>query len=97
MTLDLEHKNYMPYRKSNTQTVYVNRKSNHPAHILNHIPVTVNKRLQKISRDPKYLKKQPIYIRKIYEQELNFSKNVITARKEGEEIWYTLTLLSVKL
>ena len=38
MTLDLEHKTYMPYRKPYTQTVYINRKSYHPAHVLNHIP-----------------------------------------------------------
>ena len=30
-------------------TVYVNSKSNHPEHVLKHIPVAVNNRLQKIS------------------------------------------------
>ena len=52
VTLDLEHKIYMPYRKPNTKTVYVNKKSNHPAHVLNQIPVAVNKRLQNISSNP---------------------------------------------
>ena len=46
----------MPYKKPNTKTVYFNRKSNHPALILDYIAVAVDKRLQKISSDSKTFK-----------------------------------------
>ena len=49
VTLDLQDESYKPYRKPNAHTVYVNSKSNHPEHVLKHIPVAVNNRLQKIS------------------------------------------------
>ena len=49
VTLDLQNESHKPYRKPNAHTVYVNSKSNHPEHVLKHIPVAVNNRLQKIS------------------------------------------------
>ena len=86
VTLDLEHKIYMPYRKPNTKTVYVNKKSNHPAHVLNHIPVAVNKRLQKISSDPETFKEairpyQEAIRASGYEHELNFNQNCVNNKK----------------
>ena len=47
VTLDLQNESHKPYRKPNAHTVYVNSKSNHPEHVLKHIPVAVNNRLQK--------------------------------------------------
>ena len=76
----------MPYRKPNTQTVYVNRKSNHLAHVLSQIPVAIKKQLQNISSDPKIFRettrpyKEAIRVSG-YKHELNFSQKCDNNKK----------------
>lgn len=41
--------NFMPYRKPNSEIVYVNNKSNHPPHIKKQIPKMLEKRLSALS------------------------------------------------
>ena len=45
VTLDLQNESHKPYNKPNAHTVYMKSKSNHPEHVLKHIPVAVNNRL----------------------------------------------------
>ena len=51
ITLDLAKENYKPYKKPNSELLYVNNKSNHPQSVLKHIPNSVNQRLINISSD----------------------------------------------
>lgn len=53
VTLNLRTNNYHPFRKPNSQTQYINIKSNHPPHIKRAIPRMVNKRLNMLSKDEK--------------------------------------------
>ena len=47
--LDLERDAYRPYIKPNDKPSYVHSLSNHPPGIIKNIPVSINKRLSKIS------------------------------------------------
>ena len=47
--LDLMNNTYQPYRKPNTETVYINKHSNHPPNILKEPPKAINKRATDIS------------------------------------------------
>ena len=47
--LDLSAQNYGPYRKPNSTPRYINVQSNHPQTVLKQIPLSINKRLSKIS------------------------------------------------
>ena len=73
----------MPYRKRNTKIVYVNKKSNHLANVLNHISVALNKCFQKIFSNSK---KQPDHSSKLYEHvNVNFSQKCEKNKKKKEE------------
>ena len=47
--LDLINNTYQPYRKLNSETVYINKHSNHPPNILKDVPKAINKRITDIS------------------------------------------------
>ena len=47
--LDLINNTYQPYRKPNSETVYINKHSNHPPNILKELPKAINKRITDIS------------------------------------------------
>ena len=51
ITLDLVKENYKPYKKPNSELLYVNKQSNHPETVLKQIPNSVNHRLISISSD----------------------------------------------
>lgn len=51
ITLDLTDGTYKPYRKPNDEPLYVNRLSNHPPSILRQLPLSINKRINKLSCD----------------------------------------------
>ena len=46
---DLINNIYQPYRKPNSETVYINKQSNHPPNILKDLPKTINKQITYIS------------------------------------------------
>ena len=50
VTLDLEHDTFRPYRKPNSETVYMSRQSNHPDYVKRQIPAMVNQRLNTLSK-----------------------------------------------
>ena len=49
VTLDLKNEIFKPYIKPGDKPTYVHSKSNHPPSILQNIPLSINKRLSKIS------------------------------------------------
>ena len=49
--LDMINESYAPFRKPNFQALYVSVKSNQIRYVANQIPKSINKRLNKISKD----------------------------------------------
>ena len=51
-----------PFRKPNSQPLYINAKSNHPPNILRDLPSMINKRLSDLScNEEEYEKAKPLY------------------------------------
>ena len=62
VTLNLANGKYLPYNKPGNIPLYVNKKSNHPPHIIENIPKSINKRLSEISIDEdSFSKAAPLY------------------------------------
>ena len=55
--LDLEEGTFRPYIKLNDKPSYVHSLSNHPPSIIKNIPISINKRLSKISSKKEYFDK----------------------------------------
>ena len=51
VTLDLTQNKHFPYRKPNSDLVYINRQSNHPLAILKQLPQMIQARLSNLSND----------------------------------------------
>ena len=49
VTMDLRTDAYKPYRKPNDMPVFINTQSNHPPAIIKQIPISVSKRISKLS------------------------------------------------
>ena len=49
VTFDLHNNTYQPYRKPNDNPLYIHTQSNHPKHIVNNVPLAINKRLSEIA------------------------------------------------
>ena len=64
--LDLEEGTFRPYIKPNDKPCYVHSLSNHPPSIIKNIPISINKRLSKISSKKEYFDKAA----EIYQEEL---------------------------
>ena len=82
--LDLVNNTNQPYRKPNSETVYINKHSNHPPNILKELPKAVNKRITDISCN------QDIFdaAKSTYEQALRssgFSEELKYKNKDGEK------------
>ena len=67
---DLGNDTYGPYRKENSAINYVDNRSNHPRYILNQIPITINERLNGLSKSRHEFEKN----RGIYESALKRSQ-----------------------
>ena len=53
---DLNNDTFKPYRKPNSDPLYVNKKSNHPPSILKQIPKGIGKRLSELSSSEEIFK-----------------------------------------
>ena len=51
ITLNLEEDTYEPYTKPNNVIQYVNANSNHPKNVLDNIPIGIEKRVNKLSKN----------------------------------------------
>ena len=49
VSLDLNTGTFKPYRKPNDETIYVNAESNHPPNIIKQLPISIERRLCKLS------------------------------------------------
>ena len=82
--MGLLNNTYQPYRKRNSETVCINKHSNHPPNILKELPKAVNKRITDISCN------QDIFdaAKSTYKQALRksgFSEELKYKNKGGEE------------
>ena len=76
--MDLDSDNFRPYRKPNSETIYMSKQSNHPYHVKKQIPSMVNNRLNRLSKnesDFNFVKKdyQEALDKSLYQHELNYS------------------------
>ena len=67
VTFDLKNEIFKPYIKPGDKPIYVHSKSNHPPAILKNIPLSVNKRISKISANKEIFDTAaPLYQRELY-------------------------------
>ena len=69
VTLNLENGTYKPYRKPNDETIYIHAKSNHPPNITKQLPLSIERRLNKLSSTEKIFNESA----KHYQEALNRS------------------------
>ena len=67
VTLNLNNGSFKPYHKPDGIIQYINKESNHPPSITEHLPASIEKRLSNNSSDEKIFKEAAIY----YEDTLN--------------------------
>ena len=56
VTLDLHSEQFRPYRKPNDVPLYIHKHSNHPRHVIKHLPLSINNRLTRISSSEEIFK-----------------------------------------
>ena len=57
VTFNMNNNTFEIYRKPNDKPLYINRNSNHPPHVLNNVPISINKRLVNISANEELFQK----------------------------------------
>ena len=87
VTLDLKNEIYKPYIKPGDKPTYVHSESNHPPSILRNIPLSINKRLSKISaNEENFNTAAPLYqselTRNKYNYTLKFDPTATTNRRQ---------------
>ena len=87
VTLDLKNENYKPYIKPGDKPIYVHSQSNHPPTILQNVPLSINKRLSKISENEEIFNAAaPLYQAELnrngYNHSLKFDPNATTNRRK---------------
>ena len=90
ITLDLNSDIYQPYRKPNSEILYINAKSNHPAHIKKSIPSMITKRLCSLSKTKEEFDKcKPDYenalMRSGFKEPLKFEGTCNNERKKKRQ------------
>ena len=86
INFDLRNKNFKPYMKTNENPLYVHNQSNHPPKIKKNIPLSVEKRLSKISSNHEIFSEAcPPYQKALadagYDHVLNFNQDENSTRK----------------
>ena len=62
VNMDLTTGKYWPFRKQNSELLYINTKSNHPPTIIKHIPAAITHRIASLScNNEEYIKALPAY------------------------------------
>ena len=61
VTLNLNNGSFKPYHKPDDIIQYINKESNHPPSIIEHLPTSIEKRLSNNSSDEKIFKEAAIY------------------------------------
>ena len=71
VTLNLTDGTHKPYRKPNDVSMYIHKKSNHPPNIIKQIPLSIEKRLSKLSSNKEIFDEAAKY----YENHLTRNQN----------------------
>ena len=93
-TFDLKNGKYYPYRKPNSQPLYIPRLSNHPKNILKEIPNMISKIISEISCDEHEFKKaKDVYNEALaksgYNQKLKYqNQHVNRYSRKRKIIWF---------
>ena len=69
VTLDLPSGNFWPYRKKNSNLLYINKQSNHPPTVIKQVPSMINNRIASISSNKVEFEKS----KRVYEEALKKS------------------------
>ena len=80
VTLNLNNGSFKPYHKPDDIIQYINKESNHPPSIIEHLPASIEKRLSNNSSDEKIFKEAAIY----YEDTLNKAGYINTSNQENK-------------
>lgn len=98
ITLDLNNGSYKPYRKPNSETLYIHAKSNHPPNIIKQLPLSVETRLSKLSSDEQIFNEASKHYQETinkcgYNHKLTFTKSSNTAAapdkvRKRKIIWF---------
>ena len=91
LDVTLKNENYKPYLKPEDKPCYVNSESNHPPAIIRNIPLSINKRLSKISSNKEIFDNAaPIYQAELtkngYHHTLEFDQTATTNRRKTRHI-----------
>ena len=97
VTLNLVTGKYLPYRKPNSDPLYINVKSNHPPTIIKDLPKMINKRLSDLScNEDEFKKAKPLYENALkesgYKAEMKYetSENTNNKTKKRKILWFNL-------
>ena len=95
VTLNLEIGKYLPYRKPNSDPLYINVKSNHPPTIIKDLPKMINKGLSDLScNEDEFKKAKPLYENALkesgYKAEMKYetSGNINNRNRRRKIIWF---------
>ena len=95
VTLNLVTGKYLPYRKPNSDPLYINVKSNHPPTIIKDLPKMINKRLSNLScNEDEFSKAKPLYENALkesgYKAEMKYetSGNINNRNRRRKIIWF---------
>ena len=94
ITLNIEKNKFWPYRKPNSEIVYIHKYSNHPGNIKKELPKMVNKRLNELSCDKEEFEKvKTSYENALknsgFKEKLEFKNNEKTKRNRKRKIiWF---------
>ena len=98
VTLNLVTGKYLPYRKPNSDPLYINVKSNHPPTIIKDLPKMINKRLSDLScNEDEFKKAKPLYENALkesgYKAEMKYetSENTNNRNRHRKIIWFNPT------
>ena len=78
---NLDKHTHEPYRKPNDQPVYLNVKSNHPKHVINHIPKMIEQRLSMLSSNEQIFEAHKV----VYEKALKDSGHKCSLKYQKPE------------
>ena len=95
VTLDLASGKFWPYRKPNSDPLYINSKSNHPPTIIKHLPAAITSRIASLScSEEEFLKATPPYkeaLRKSgYHEEMPYPQQRRSSKRQRKRdvIWF---------
>ena len=95
LTLNLNDGTYKPYRKEDEDTNYIHKDSDHPPNVIKQLPISIEKRLSKLSSSKEIFDQTKGYYQEALARSghthiLNYKENTDTAPKNRQRkiIWF---------